>query len=122
MTNIKLLLTTDAHDLNISASCREYVLDIDYAPREITITGKINLPNKITLSLKNFHGSFIKLQKIQLGTIDIPSQKLSQICNFTDSHGNSFISSYWKTPGTISIDFFSADFIQYHLINGNKFF
>ena len=122
MTNIKLLLTTDAHDVNISATCRGHVLDVQYAPKEISITGKITLPSKLSLSLINLHGSFVKLQKIQLGSIAIPNNTISQICNVTDIYGKSFISSYWKTPGTIYIDFFSSDFIQYHLINGHKLF
>ena len=127
LTNIKLLLEIGSDSTRIIVSDRhKNVLQTTYYPwtsnnvQEVLIENKIELPNTLTLAIDNPIGTFIKLKDLWLGGIKLPENLLYQISNFTDTKSNSTYTAYWTTSGTATINFHSNDFIQYHLMYGNK--
>jgi len=120
-TNIKLLLKTGSTDILITVTDRyDNVLQTIYGAREILLENKIDLPNTLTLHIDNPTNLFVQLQDLWLGGIKLPKNILCQISNFTDTKSNLTCTTYWTTSGKATINFHSNDFIQYHLINGNK--
>ena len=81
---------------------------------------KIELPNKIILDVSTI--TSIKLKELWLGNIKLSNTMLDQICMFTNLKDIRKITTFWDSSGRVLIDFFSPDFIQYHLIYGNKFY
>jgi hypothetical protein len=121
LTNIKLLLEIGSDSTRIIVSDRhKNVLQTIYNVQEVLIENKIEFPNTLTLAIDNPTGTFIKLKDLWLGGIKLPKNVLYQIGNFTDTKSNSTYTTYWTTSGTATINFHSNDFIQYHLIYGNK--
>jgi hypothetical protein len=84
---------------------------------------KISLPNqvKIMLVTTGEKSCSIKLDSLVLGGLRLPKNILDQICRFTPSNSDSeFIVTNWWSEGVVYIDFFAADWVQYHLLYGNK--
>lgn len=116
LTSLKLHLEGTA-DVKI---CDRTGLLTDFQCRQqAVIQEKIELPNRLTFNI-NTHGS-LELKELWLGNIKLPQWILYQICTFTNIDNTDKITTFWNSPGTVSIDFFAPDFIQYHLIYGNKF-
>lgn len=123
LTNIKLLLKIGSTDTSITVIDRyDNILQTIHDAREILLENKIDLPNTLILLINNPTNSFVQLQDLWLGGIKLPKNILEQVGNFTDTKSNSTYTTYWTTSGKATINFHSNDFIQYHLINGNKFY
>ena len=123
LTNIKLLLKIGSTDTSITVTDRyDNILQTIHDAREILLENKIDLPNTLTLLINNPTNSFVQLQDLWLGGIKLPKSILEQVGNFTDTKSTSTYTTYWTTSGKATINFHSNDFIQYHLINGNKFY
>jgi len=122
ITNIELLLKIGSTDTSITVTDRyDNILQTIYGTQEILLENKIDLPNSLNLLINNPTNSFVHLQNLWLGGIKLSESILCQIGNFTDTKSNSTYTTYWTTSGKATINFHSNDFIQYHLINGNKF-
>jgi hypothetical protein len=85
----------------------------------IMIKEKIEIPNTLEFNISHCENSYLKILQIWLGGVEIPGWFLNQICNFYVDNDKS-ITTYWNKPGLVKLEFFSPDFIQYHLIYGNK--
>ena len=86
-------------------------------------TFDLSFPNTLYIEIENRgHNNFlIHLEKIKLSGLSLPDQIIDQICQFRQTGTDvTTISRSWNQLGTVSIDFFASDFIQYHLLYGNK--
>jgi hypothetical protein len=86
-------------------------------------TFDLSFPNTLKIKLTNAaDGNFsVHLESVKLSGLYLTDQILDQICHvhFLDSD-TTLVSRTWNQSGVISIDFFAADWIQYHLLYGNK--
>jgi hypothetical protein len=85
---------------------------------------KFTFPNTLSIKLlfdpAGAPGS-VYLESLVIGGLALPTGILDQICQFTPKNSNqSIITRHWHDSGNIAIDFFSADWVQYHLLYGNK--
>lgn len=90
----------------------------------IEIDTKITFPNTLTFQLSNHSSNaFVKLQQLWVGGIRLQQNIIDQICLFQPENQNTtIVTNNWYHNGTIKIEFFTPDFIQYHLIYNNKIF
>jgi len=86
-------------------------------------TFNLSFPNTLKIELTNTaDGNFsVHLESVKLSGLYLTDQIVDQICHvhFPDSD-TTLVSRTWNQSGVISIDFFAADWIQYHLLYGNK--
>ena len=91
---------------------------------EIILSGKISLPNCLTLTLNDLgeHPSkAIRLDSMKLGSLAVPVSTIDQMCRFQPMHGNSeMVTRHWWCDGCVVIDLFAKDWVQFHLIYGHK--
>lgn len=91
---------------------------------DITLAGKISLPNRLTLTLNDLgeHPSrAIKLDSMTLGSLAVPVSTIDQMCRFQPMHGDSeMVTRHWWCEGCVIIDLFAKDWVQFHLIYGHK--
>lgn len=80
-----------------------------------TYTCVLDFPSVLTFTV-NEVTHYAKLTSLKVGGIPVPEHMLNQICLFEDK-----VTTFWTTPGTAKIEFFSSDFIQYHLLYNNRF-
>ena len=90
---------------------------------QVKINSKFSLPNQLRFILKNIdsQSASVTLKSLILGGLPLPQHIIEQICCFspTDSM-HSIFSHCWTQDGKVIIDFFAGDWVQYHLLYGNK--
>jgi hypothetical protein len=88
----------------------------------VELNFKLSIPNQLFFDLKKFNSDLLSvtLKKIILGGLELTPTILGQICNYTPLNLNkSIITTTWQ-EGKVNIDFFAEDWVQYHLLYGNK--
>jgi len=120
------------------------VLGFDYTPRDLeiilydrhgelarvvaqdliesTINLKFSIPNQITFVISNLQSgpNLVKLKKCSLGGLELTQSILDQICMFTPLGDEPIVTTNWWKDGKVIIDFFANNWVQYHLLYGNK--
>lgn len=89
----------------------------------VELNFKVLLPNKLIFTLENPYPTtrFVNLKKCCLGGLELPPSIMNQICSFTRYQNNqNSITTHWDSDGEVIIDFFAADWVQYHLLYNNK--
>ena len=85
----------------------------------ITVSSKIKLPNKISITLNNqnnIKNKFVKLSALGLGNIPLTQHTLMQLCEYKSSHsGTTKFSTIWNHNGVVNIDLFDKDFTSFLL-------
>ena len=94
------------------------------SPGQFNLAGKISLPNRITLTLTDLgkHGAKeVVLDSMILGSLEVPVSTLDQICRFQPIDADSeMVIRRWWCEGTVIIDLFSKDWVQFHLTYDHK--
>lgn len=86
-----------------------------------TVCFDINFPNRLFFDVSIPQDNNIQLNQIKLSGLDLNACILDQICNFQPSDSDTItITRSWNQSGTVFIDFFAQDWVQYHLLYGNK--
>lgn len=120
-------LSTDVatKSIEILVNDRYHLLENTVATTPLTkLDIKIKFPNtlKIYLNIPDTLVRPIRLEKLSLGGLALAENVLDQICQYTPAGSNDvLVTRDWHKSGSISIDFFAADWVQYHLLYGNKF-
>lgn len=86
-------------------------------------TMDIPFPNTVLIKIANHQGHDfdIQLESLTLSGLALPNHILDQICFFCANNGtNSTVVRSWHRAGTVTIDFFALNWIEYHLLYGNK--
>lgn len=87
----------------------------------IKLSFDFSVPNQLFIDILNQDSNFIRLKTCRLGGLDLPQHILNQVCQFIPSGSKQqTITTLWNQSGKVYIDFFAADWIQYHLLYGNK--
>lgn len=88
----------------------------------IEINTKITFPNTLTFQLSNHSSNtFVILRQLWVGGVKLQKNTLNQICLFQPENQNkTSVTTDWHHNGTVKIEFFTPDFIQYHLMYNNK--
>lgn len=90
---------------------------------QVKINSKFSLPNQLRFILKNIdsQSACVTLKSLILGGLPLPQHIIEQICCFTPINSTrSIVLPCWHQEGEIIVDFFASDWIQYHLLYGNK--
>jgi len=87
-----------------------------------TVSFDIDFPNRLFFDLSVPQNNNIRLNQIILSGLELNARILDQICNFqpTGSSDTITVTRSWNQSGTVFIDFFAQDWVQYHLLYGNK--
>jgi len=122
--NLKLVIecASPVADLQITIQDRNNTLATvsSIVQPEIELDFKFLVPNQLTFVLTNLRSSVV-LKKCVLGGLELTPAILSQICNFTPAGASdSIVTTDWWQDGKVVIDFFAGDWVQYHLLYGNK--
>lgn len=88
----------------------------------LTMSAQITVPDTLILHLQGLSTGNLRLVDLNLGGLSLHNKILDQICHYTDVDGNQQIMREWHKDGTVMIDFFAKDWLQYHMIYGNKFY
>lgn len=101
---------------------QETITTILPSKNDIELNFKASVPEQLTFMLSNLGpNASVVLKKCSLGGLELPKSILDQICNFVPASTNkSIITTNWWENGKVTIDFFAGDWIQYHLLYGNK--
>jgi len=90
---------------------------------QVELNFKFSLPNQLHFILKNINSkdSTVTLKSLILGGLPLPQHIIEQICYFkaTNSTHGMFLPC-WGQEGETTVDFFAGDWVQYHLLYGNK--
>lgn len=83
---------------------------------------KLAFPEKLHIAIDMLPSqtSKIHLAAMKVGTIWLSDAVLSQICRYQPINQPALITRDWFTSGSVIIDFFAGDWVQYHLLYGNK--
>lgn len=95
------------------------------------LSTKISLPTQLIIQLSNknyrtdtkvdkhnsiINNKFIQLKSLSLGNLSFPQSTLIQLCSYkTDIDDLVRFDSFWDRNGTVSMDFFDKDFVEFHL-------
>ena len=123
--DFKLVLefVSDTHNACILLSDRqESIATIYPSKKDIELCFKFSVPNQLTFVLNNLGPqTMVALKQCWLGGLELPQSILNQICSFAPASTNeSLITTQWWEDGKVKIDFFAEDWVQYHLLYGNK--
>lgn len=90
--------------------------------KNIKLDFKFSVPDQLTFTLTNLGPqASVILKKCSLGGLELSQNILDQICNFVPASTNEpLVTTKWWEDGKVTIDFFAGDWIQYHLLYGNK--
>jgi hypothetical protein len=86
-----------------------------------TVSFDIDFPNRLFFDVLIPQGNKIQLNQIILSGLELNAHILDQICNFQPIGSDTItVTRFWNQSGTVFIDFFAQDWVQYHLLYGNK--
>jgi len=127
LSDIKLQLefVTWPETMSLMIRDRDQILVPCHRPDESlrTFDFNISFPNQISFVLENNAASPrpVRLISLILGGLALPKHILDQICRYQNHDtGQEIITTDWITSGTVVIDFFTSNWIEYHLIYGNR--
>jgi hypothetical protein len=86
-------------------------------------TFDLAFPNTLVIELKNNtdENFVVHLKSVKLSGLHLSTHIVNQICQFRAfGSTHKIVSPTWHQSGIILIDFFAQDWIQYHLLYGNK--
>ena len=126
-TDLKLILecVTPSAGLQITLYDRTGILATvsDISQIETELSFKVSVPGQLTFVIENSNSNPVTLKKCSLGGLELATSILNQICNFTPSGASEpIVTTNWWQDGKVVIDFFAGDWVQYHLLYGNKIF
>lgn len=83
---------------------------------------QVVFPGQLHMKISNLSGQSgsCTLSAVCIGGLNIPSNKLATLCYTVDETGTGVWMPQAYTDATITLDFFAKDWIQYHLLIGNK--
>jgi hypothetical protein len=90
---------------------------------EATTTFDILFPNTLCIEIKNsdHNECVIHLKSMSLSGLALPENILDQICHYRPLDSDvATVTRHWHQIGAVTIDFFAANWVQYHLLYGNK--
>ncbi|WP_353480122.1 hypothetical protein [Haliscomenobacter sp.] len=124
-TNFKLILecVTPPEELQITIHDRTSILATvsNISQIETELNFKVLVPNQLTFVIEHSGSNPVILKKCSLGGLEIVTSMLNQICNFTPlGASDPIVTTNWWQDGKVVIDFFAGDWVQYHLLYGNK--
>ena len=125
LSNIKILLEFHSTNdpMHLTLTDRNGILvDIkNIATEQHLINTNVNFPNTLTFNLSNHsNNKYIKIKQLWIGGLEIPKHILEQICVFRPENQPEMVITDWYNNGQVVIELFTTDFIQYHLMYGNK--
>lgn len=86
-----------------------------------SVSFDLEFPNRLFFDLSIPQGSVVKLNRFVLSGLEMNVRILDQICNFQPTNSDTItVTRTWDQSGTAFIDFFAQDWVQYHLLYGNK--
>ena len=88
----------------------------------VELNFKFSIPNQLLFDLKKLGSppASVTLKKVILGGLELTPNILGQICQFIPvGSDNPIVMPTWQ-EGKVNIDFFAEDWVQYHLLYGNK--
>lgn len=110
--------------LAISVLDHDQLLDFTKSNQlHVACSTKIQLPAQLKIVISGCEpNQSVECNKLVLGGLLLSNSILNQVCQFTaDSDCKTpTVTTRYYSDGIISIDFFAADWIQYHLLYGNK--
>lgn len=103
-------------------SRQQSIATITPSNSDIELNFKLSVPDQLTFVLSELgQQASVVLKKFSLGGLELPQSILDQICIFVPVSSNqSLITPEWWEDGKVTIDFFAGDWVQYHLLYGNK--
>lgn len=114
------------HDLSLSLKDRHHTLInrvfFDDSIQQ-SVMFDLAFPNTLLIKVENKpdNGASIYLAKMSLSGLSLTDNILDQICQYRAlGSDHIMITRSWHRTGTIKIDFFASNWIQYHLLYGNK--
>jgi hypothetical protein len=87
------------------------------------VTIDVPFPNTVFINIADHqkHGVDIRLESLILSGLPLPDHILDQICSFcADDDTSSSVTRSWHRNGKVTIEFFAMNWIEYHLLYGNK--
>jgi len=111
-----MMLTLNSRDGTIAT------IDQNNKNNIVTLTGKVELPNQLTILLDSNESSNritsnnkYKLLSLYIGGIEFNPDRLIEICRYTPELGPVEFTNFWDKNGQVDIDIFANNFIEYHL-------
>lgn len=91
-------------------------------PGCLEINFDISFPNRLRIQITGIRSGAVRLNRACLGLLELPKSIIQQICIFQATDTNApTVTPNWHTNGEVCIDFFANNFIEYHLLYGNRF-
>jgi hypothetical protein len=125
--NLILKLTSNLVDEKISLAVRDRsntIINLQtFTENTKLLCFDMAFPNTLFIDIYNDQSQpiSIELSELKLSGLDLPIDILDQICHFTpQSSESNIVTRKWHSQGLVQIDFFAADWVQYHLLYGNK--
>lgn len=123
-TNLEFVFSAEQPQKNLQlvVSDRDGPLDQDVKldGKHIIIKCKILLPNNANIKISGLDNPPLQLESCRLGGLLMSKAMIDQICIFYPDNGDRIVTPNWWTNGNVNIDFFSPDWVQYHLLYGNR--
>lgn len=86
-----------------------------------TVLFDLDFPNRLFFDVTIPQDNTIRLKQIILSGLELNTFTLDQVCNFQPIGATDItVTRVWGQSGTVFVDFFAQDWIQYHLLCGNK--
>jgi len=126
LTNFKICVECSHNDGSISLeiSDRNAVLHTvnNICQTQTEIDFQVTFPNRLTIKIDTgVHGDrWVKVYKVKIGTLEVPKHIYCQIFNFCSLNGATLITDFWHNSGVVTVDLFAKNWVQYHLLYGNK--
>ena len=111
------------HVMSVQVRDRQNILQplLTVTDPRFEIPIKVVFPSRISIGLTSLHDkASTRLHFLRVGGLLMPDKKLDEISLFTTSQGKELFTRDWFTQGSVSIDFFAANWIDYHLLHGNR--
>lgn len=124
LTNIQLVLDIPTSAIDIGLSDRHGQLNYKKLVQdnnEVKFNFGINFPNQLIFSINGvLPGQCVQVKEMWVGTLKLPESIVCQIFSFVDHSGSEMIVHRWPSNGTATVNLFAEDWVQYHLLYGNK--
>lgn len=122
-TNIQLLLNFSHADTDLKISNSDG--ELNFLTQQTGLQSKISFyttfPNQLSFTIQNrLPDHWAEVEEMWVGSLKLPKSIITQIFLCTDQDNNTKITSYWKNNCVITVDLFAGDWVQYHLLYGNK--
>jgi hypothetical protein len=124
LTNIQLLLKMSHPGVKVEILTKAGKITEAVSGQDLTtkVKFKIDFPNRVEFLINNLAdpGQWIEVQEIWIGSLKLPKSITCQIFELVDNNNNTHISEHWNRNGTVTVNLFAEDWVQYHLLYSNK--